>query len=219
MLELLENKFYQGDLFCTNENWHLFINKKGNAKLKKEELSITKPVQFNHDKTKSRYISTLNNIYLKELGILTADWKIKKNKEDKYRQINKYIEIIDGIIKSSDLASINNIVDMGSGKGYLTFALYDYLYSVLKINPHITGVEFRKELVDSCNKIAKKSGFTNLLFKEGTIESTQLPEFDLLIALHACDTATDEAIYRGIKTNSKVIVCAPCCHKQIRKRC
>ena len=216
--ELLETKFYQGDLFCTNENWHLFINKKGNAKLKKEELSITKPVQFNHDKTKSRYISTLNNIYLQELGILTADWKIKKNKEDKYRQINKYIEIIDGIIKSSDLASINNIVDMGSGKGYLTFALYDYLYSTLKIKPNITGVEFRKELVDSCNQIAEKSGFANLLFKEGTIENTQLPEFDLLIALHACDTATDEAIYRGIKSNSKVIVCAPCCHKQIRKQ-
>ncbi|MEA3317700.1 MAG: SAM-dependent methyltransferase [Bacteroidota bacterium] len=216
--DLLENTFLQADLFTTNENWHLFINKKNNAKLQKESVSITQPIKFNHDKVKTKFISTNNNIYLKDLGVITNDWKIKKNMHDKFRQINKYIEIIDGIIKSTNLSSINNIVDMGSGKGYLSFALYDYIYNSLQIKPSITGVEFRKELVDNCNKVAKNSKFLNLQFKEGTIETTELPEFDFLIALHACDTATDEAIYRGIKSNSKVIVCAPCCHKQIRKQ-
>ncbi|MDA3780275.1 MAG: SAM-dependent methyltransferase [Bacteroidales bacterium] len=215
---LLETEFFQADLFTTNENWHLIINKKNNAKLNKEDLSITKPVQFNHDKTKNKFIATENNVYLKELGILTSEWKIKKNMHDKYRQINKYIEIIDGILKSANFKQNYNIADMGSGKGYLTFALYDYLYNVLNIKPNITGVELRKELVDSCNLIAKKSEFSNLQFIEGTIENVKLTKIDLLIALHACDTATDEAIYRGIKSNAKVIVCAPCCHNQIRKQ-
>jgi hypothetical protein len=106
---------------------------------------------------------------------------------------------------------------MGSGKGYLTFALYDYLVNQLKLNPTIIGVEYRKELVEKCNSIASESGFKKLTFNEGSIENADFPPADILIALHACDTATDEAIFRGIRSNAKVIVCAPCCHKQVRK--
>ena len=136
--------------------------------------------------------------------------------QDKYKQINKYIEIIDGIVKSVKFDSSFTVVDMGAGKGYLTFALYDYLYNTLKLSPNVIGVELRKQLVDDCNQVAGKSSFANLKFIEGTIENSELPSIDMLIALHACDTATDDAICRGIKSNSKVIICAPCCHKQIR---
>jgi protein-L-isoaspartate O-methyltransferase len=152
------------------------------------------------------------------LGITTADGMIKKDMHDKFRQINKYIEIVAGIIKSATLSESISLVDMGSGKGYLTFALYDYIVNTLKINAKITGIELRNELVEKCNMIASKAGFSELSFHTGTIEKVEIPPSDILIALHACDTATDEAIYRGIKSDVKIIICAPCCHKQIRKQ-
>lgn len=163
-------------------------------------------------------ITTANNIYLRELGVITADWKVKNSMQDKYRQINKYIEIIDGILRNTNLDNTLNIVDMGAGKGYLTFALYDYLHNVLKKTATVIGVELRKELVTDCNAIAQKSDFNNLSFKAGTIKQVELPDTDMLIALHACDTATDDAIFRGINADAKIIICAPCCHKQVRKQ-
>jgi len=106
---------------------------------------------------------------------------------------------------------------MGSGKGYLTFALYDYLHQQLNLKAKVTGVEFRQDLVNLCNDIAKQANFSQLNFVEGTIEDYKVKEINLLIALHACDTATDDAIFKGIQANAELIVVAPCCHKQIRK--
>jgi len=106
---------------------------------------------------------------------------------------------------------------MGSGKGYLTFALYDFITNIMQKNITMTGVELRPDLVDTCNNIARKSGFENLSFIQGTIKDAPLNNIDILIALHACDTATDDAIYSGITSNASLIVCAPCCHKQIRR--
>lgn len=112
---------------------------------------------------------------------------------------------------------LRKVADMGSGKGYLTFALYDYLNSVLKFETEVVGVEYRKDMVDLCNTIAQKSNFNRLSFVHGSIEDFNPEAIDLLIALHACDTATDDAIYKGIKANAELIVVAPCCHKQIRR--
>jgi hypothetical protein len=107
---------------------------------------------------------------------------------------------------------------MGAGKGYLTFALYDYLRNKLQHNVTVTGVELRKDLVDQCNKAAAECGFDQLHFECSSIEDFELKKVDILIALHACDTATDDAIAKGIKANADLIVCAPCCHKQIRQQ-
>ncbi len=107
---------------------------------------------------------------------------------------------------------------MGSGKGYLTFALYDFLKNSLNLQTQITGIEFREELVEKSNTLAKKAGFNNLKFKQGSIEQSEIGQIDVLIALHACDTATDEAIYKGIKSDASLIIVAPCCQKQIRKQ-
>ena len=195
------------------------MNKKTNdCSVTQKSPSITETPAHSHDKIKIRPVTLENNLYLHELGITTADWKVKKDMHDKYRQINKYIEIIDGIISSVKLPPSFQIVDMGSGKGYLTFALYDYLVNTKKINPEILGIELRKELVQKCNAIAKKAGFEKLTFQTGSIENANLPPTDMLIGLHACDTATDEAIFRGIQSNTKIIICAPCCHKQVRKQ-
>ncbi|MFX0010936.1 MAG: SAM-dependent methyltransferase, partial [Candidatus Hermodarchaeota archaeon] len=216
--DMLGNDFLNADLFTTIGDYQLRFSRKGKIKLQRLEPNFQKLPSLNHDRSKLKWIKLENNIYLKELGIINSNWQIKKNMHDKYRQINKYIEIIDSLIKETELSKEIRIVDMGSGKGYLTFALYDYLTNILNIHPKIIGVELRKDLVNTCNNTAKKANFCNLSFQYGAIENFNIEKVDILIALHACDTATDEAIYKGITASSKLIICAPCCHKQIRKQ-
>ena len=217
--KMLEDEFYNADLFTAENDFHLSIQKNNTAKTITRTATLTAKVHLsNHDKEKIRIVKTTDNIYLKELGVTTAEGIVKKDMQDKYKQINRYVEIIEGVIKDLQFKDNIQVVDMGSGKGYLTFALYDYLVNKLLLSATVTGIELREELVKKCNRIASDAHYTNLVFKDGTIENVVLSDIDILIALHACDTATDEAIYRGIKANSKVIICAPCCHKQIRKQ-
>ena len=216
--KFLIETFFQADLFTSTDVCHLLINKKNVANLKVKKSVSKAEAPTSHDKQKNRIISAENNIYLRELGVLNGDFAVRPSMNDKFRQINKYVEIIDGVVKSVDFGNSLNIVDMGSGKGYLTFALYDYFVNKLGLNPKIIGIELRKQLVDTCNSIAKKSLFNGLSFIAQRIEDADITNTDMLIALHACDTATDDAIYNGIKCGAKVIICAPCCHKQIRKQ-
>lgn len=216
--QLLETYFFQADIYTLKSDWFLSINKNNIISIRKKAPTSIEQPKLSHDEIKNRIIVAENNIYLRELGVTTADWQVKTSMQDKFRQINKYVEIIDGILKNANLNKSLSVVDMGAGKGYLTFALYDYLQNTLSKSPEIIGVELREELVNDCNIIAKKAEFNNLHFKSGTIKEVELNEVDLLIALHACDTATDDAIFRGIKANAKVIICAPCCQKQIRKQ-
>ena len=213
----LENDFYNGDMFTKTENINLIILPNGNQQIKTNKPTMVSPSTFSHDKAKERLINTHENIYLRELEITNANWEIRREMSDKFKQINQYIELLAPNLAELSLSKTYHLVDMGSGKGYLTFALYDYLTNNLKLTVKMTGVEFREDLVTTCNAIAKKANFDNLTFVKGTIEKTELEHIDILIALHACDTATDEAIYRGIKSEAALIVCAPCCHKQIRK--
>ncbi len=215
---MFANDFLQADLFTLSANYYLTLSPNGTAKLRIGPATETMQPSLSHDKEKARLITPAENTYLYRLGITTSEGKVKNDMQDKYRQINKYVEIIDGVLKSVELDNSFSVADMGAGKGYLTFALYDYLVNVLHKTPSVVGVELRKELVDKCNTIAKESGFAGLSFVEGTIVDAKLPKVDMLIALHACDTATDDAIFMGMKANAKVIVVAPCCHKQIRKQ-
>ena len=217
--KMMQDEFYNADLFTTSEETHIAIQKNESIKIIKKPSTLgIKEQTTQHDKEKIRVIKTTNSVYLKELGITTAEGLVKKDMQDKFKQINRYVEIIEGIIKDHNFSSKLDVVDMGSGKGYLTFALYDYITNKINLSATVTGIELREELVTKCNDIALAANFKNLHFKAGTIQEAVLPETDILIALHACDTATDEAIYSGIKINAKVIICAPCCHKQIRKQ-
>ena len=213
----LAQDFYNADLFSNKENVRLVTNPAGKVKISSQEPTLQPVTEFHHDRVKSRLIETAGNIYLRELGITNANWEVRREMSDKYRQINRYVELIEPEIKDLDLPEGYEVVDMGSGKGYLTFALYDYLANRLGKVPNMIGVEFRDDLVKSCNAVAEKSKFEKLRFISGTIEKVELSRIDILIALHACDTATDDAIYRGITSGASLIVCAPCCHKQIRK--
>lgn len=214
---LISNDFKICTLFCTEKDIIIEHGKKGNIMLRENLVSGAVQPDLLHNKQKKRLIEPAGKTYLQELKITDKEGEVFKNAQDKYRQINQYIEILSSLIKELPSGQINEVVDMGSGKGYLTFALYDYLHQVLKLDTKITGVEYREDLVNLCNRIAVSSKFDQLEFVQGSIQEYRIDRIDLLIALHACDTATDDAIYKGIIADAQLIVVAPCCHKQIRR--
>lgn len=214
--QAVEHDFFNADLYTETSIVNLIIkqNKRTQLRITGAPRNVTN--NFSHDKIKERLIETKDNVYLERLGIVDAQWNVRKGMNDKYRQINRYIELLKPYLTDKLLAAPCHIADMGSGKGYLTFALYDYITNTLKKTVSMTGVELREELVCQCNDIAAEMQFNNLQFVKGSIGDAEIGGMDILIALHACDTATDDALYRGIKSNASLIVCVPCCHKQIR---
>lgn len=208
----LEEAFQAANLFTAAFNLTL-----QSGKLKSTPATITESPDPSHDRAKKRMVETEGKHYLHSLKITDENGAVYKNAQDKFRQINKYIEILDKLIAELPQDNLLHIVDMGSGKGYLTFALYDYLTNNLNRNCIIRGVEYRQDMVDLCNGIAQSSGFDGLSFTQGTIEDFETDKLDILIALHACDTATDDAIAKGVHAGAGLIVVAPCCHKQIRR--
>jgi SAM-dependent methyltransferase len=214
ILQLLQTDFYNAELFTRYCTWQLTIQPTGKAKLHQSSTVSQQAAPSTHDKIKNRLIAAAGNLYLKELGITTAQGEVKKDKQDKYRQINHYTELLSHIVKDIQVEGDIKAVDMGSGKGYLTFALYDYLNHPTQV----TGIEMRPDLVDTCTQVAQRAAFDGLRFVQSDIASANIEGTHLLVALHACDTATDDAIAKGIAAHSQVIVCAPCCHKQIRRQ-
>ncbi|KQS26758.1 SAM-dependent methyltransferase [Dyadobacter sp. Leaf189] len=214
---LIGSEFYVATLQTIDSDLQFEITKNQQAVLRKKEVTDREAPSLTHDKNKKRLISAGRKPYLQQLGITDEQGNVLKNAQDKYRQINHYIELLSGLISEVPDRDTLKVADMGSGKGYLTFALYDYLQNVLKRKAEVTGVEFRNDLVALCNDIAQHAGFEKLHFTEGTIEQFDSTGTDILIALHACDTATDDAIWKGISAGASLIVVAPCCHKQIRR--
>lgn len=188
------------------------------ARIRYNRPSLKKLPSLSHDKAKKRLLeSNKSKQYLHLLGISDEEGNIRPKSQDKYRQINNYIELLKPHLNKFSKDTLINIADMGSGKGYLTFALYDFLMENSFKDIKLTGVEYRQELVDLCNDISMKSEFKNLLFAQGNIEDYKAEKLDVLIALHACDTATDDAISKGISAGAELIIVAPCCQHQIRQ--
>lgn len=213
----LGTTFRNAVLFTTQKDFSLLRSKKGKVTLQKSKPTFSATASTTHDRQKVKRASG-EETYLMHLGITDTNGILIPKMADKYRQINKYLEIIEGLIETVTLPEEIHIVDMGSGKGYLTFALYEYLVHDKGLNVQLTGIELREELVAYCNDIAEKCGFSKLSFICKPIQKYNEKQIDILIALHACDTATDDAIYKGIVSEAKLIVCAPCCHKQIRQQ-
>jgi hypothetical protein len=214
--ELLGASFLQALLVGIQQEHQLLISKKGKGKLITNKINSSK-TQLNHNKDKNYLIMSKDNLYLQKLGVCDQSGRVKDKQQDKFRQINRYVELMSHWFDKIDRSKRLQIVDMGSGKGYLTFALYDYLHNHLKFDVSITGIELRDNLVSLCNEISRDCDFENLQFISKDINDFTSEEIDVIIALHACDTATDLAIYKGIKADAQLIVCAPCCHKQVRK--
>ncbi len=213
---LLTDSFRLATFFSLEKDLLIFVSKKRKISYKESPPNFKNKPPKLHDRPKKKYTQKAN--YLHYLGVLDEIGSVIPKMADKYRQINKFLEIIESQLKCVTLSEKIQIVDMGSGKGYLTFALYDYLVNQKKRNVTITGIELRQNLVDFCNKIAQKCGYHDLNFMAKSIEEYNNDKIDILIALHACDVATDFAIAKGIKAKASLIICAPCCHKQIRQQ-
>ena len=208
----LTHTFYNADLFLSEQKISLIQSKKGRFKVlvnnEKHKVAIE-----SHDHQKHRLIAA-DTPFLQDLGITSSHGKVYGHAQNKYKQINKFAELISNLLREDQ--SIRNIYDMGSGKGYLTFALHDMLVKK-GMDVRTTGVEIRKDLVEKCSHIAKKHGLNGLSFSLGSIDEFEVEDADVVIALHACDIATDMAIAKGLNADAKYIVVAPCCHKQVRK--
>ncbi|MBL4667792.1 MAG: SAM-dependent methyltransferase [Flavobacteriales bacterium] len=214
--ELLNQKFKVGILFTLEEDFTIQFSKKGKVSTRTTHPSFKNKLPETHDQPKKKRAEL--GKYLNLLGITDNEGIVIPKMADKYKQINKYLEIVETLMKNADLSKTISIVDMGSGKGYLTFALYDYLANQRKREVTIKGIELREDLVDFCNKTAAACGFEGLSFVRQTIQEYKPKKIDILIALHACDTATDDALSKAIKANAALIITAPCCHKQIRQQ-
>ncbi|MEO5857463.1 MAG: SAM-dependent methyltransferase [Pyrinomonadaceae bacterium] len=218
--KLLTDGFRSGHLFTTVKDLQLTIGKRS-AKITPGRASFTDPAQTSHDREKT-YLVDRNAYYLKALGITTDSGSVRSDARDKWKQINKFVEILTGLYESSDLKEKPslNVVDMGSGKGYLTFAAYDHLVRIGSesdgVRVEVTGVESRPYLVELCNQIARAGAYDGLNFVPSTIADFGVDNIDILIALHACDTATDDALSKGIAGNASIIVAAPCCHHEVK---
>jgi SAM-dependent methyltransferase len=217
---VLGAEFLSGHLFTSSEDLRIEFNRKGETRLARHAPTFagTTPTQAGHERKKRRAIEAAGNVYLRELGVTNERGEVRPAMGDKFRQINRFVEILAGLHASSPLARARelSVVDVGSGKGYLTFAVYDYLNNVAGVRAEVTGVEARPQLVELCNETARRASFDSLRFKTGLVNDVEVERADVLIALHACDTATDDAIYKGVAAGASLIITAPCCHKELR---
>ncbi len=216
LIEDLLTSCKQANLFTNEAEIQLKKNKKkAMLTISKVKPSVKKEA-VGHDREKNRYV-VQDRPFLKYLGITDEKAQIVPSMARKWKQINKFVEIFSGAFDQINAEQEEiRIVDFGSGKGYLTFALYDYLKEQKHKTPHITGVELRSNLVDFCQNISQNVGFEHLDFFEGDVRTYHPENLDVMIALHACDIATDFAIHTGIRLNASMIMCAPCCHKELR---
>lgn len=214
----LGHHFLNAELLTTEGNYSLMFSRKRKARLLHRPPTHEKPAATTHNLPKKRFISAEGNIYLREMGIVTAQGEVTASGQKKFRQIDKYIEIVDGLLRKHPLPRQARIVDMGAGKGYLTFALYDHLKNNLGMEPLVLGLEIRPHLVEFANHLARQCGFEGLRFQTQDIRDFEGQSTDMLIALHACDTLTDVALAEGIRAGAGIILAAPCCHKQIRQQ-
>ncbi len=229
---LLGTDFYSAHLFTAARISQLEFNKKGEPRLSYAKAGTEAPSTA-HDREKTRLLPAESQQWLHRLGVTTVTGAVREGMADKHRQIHKFVEILShltalpgdrpgqtpagqqaGTVLPADRPL--EIADMGCGKGYLTFATHDYFNRVANRPANVQGIEARAELAEKCNQAARQAGCNRLSFRAGTIESSAFPNLDVLIALHACDTATDDALAKGVQAEASLIVVAPCCQKELR---
>lgn len=215
---MIGNNFLDNYLYTTKEDWQLKYNNKHEPRISKQKPTYCEASDGLHDEVKKRFLNTKNNVYLKSLGITDQKGEIIPSMSAKYKQVEKFVEIIDSLAGNLKDCKPVRIADVGCGKGYLTFATYDYLANTLEMEVEMKGVEAQENLVKLCSNTAQKAQFGRLEFIQSNINDYKPEHLDMLVALHACDTATDDALYLGIQSGAKVIIVAPCCHKQIRQQ-
>jgi hypothetical protein len=217
--QLIQSNFKQAHLYTTAQQCQLTVSKKGKYLLHCQRNEQIQTVQLlnEHNRQKQRYIEQ-SRPFLTALGVTDQQGLIIPAMSNKWKQINKFIEILQAAVKEAELLSAKqlHVADFGSGKAYLTFAMHDYFCHTLGIDAQITGVELRQNLVDLCNDTVQALQLKGLQFEQGDVKHFKAKGITVMVALHACDVATDHAIHMGIRTGAEIIMCSPCCHKEIR---
>jgi len=219
MYKLINVYFKQVVVNTVESDYHVLISKKGEAKIIKK-AATRKFEEASHNR-KKKYILNEGELtpFLIELGIMTKEGKIVNSKYDKFKQINRYLELVSDCIPYLDKNKTIRIIDFGCGKAYLTFALYDYLVLKMGYNVEIVGLDLKENVIKFCSDLARKLKYDDLRFEQGDIKGfDQFSNVDMVISLHACDTATDEALAKAVNWGANVILAVPCCQHELLKK-
>ena len=223
LLGLLEGGFKQAEAESVKGQARVMVGKKGTVtvKVKKNQQKIVAaPNVASHNRQK-RYILEEGKpvAFLEDLGVMTADGKVIRSRYDKFRQINWFLEFIEDILPRLDKSRENVIIDFGCGKSYLTFAMYYYLHELRGYEVRIIGLDLKQDVIDRCNRLSEAYGFDKLKFYHGDIASYDgVDHVDMVVTLHACDTATDYALEKAVKWEASVILSVPCCQHELNKQ-
>ncbi|HEY3899784.1 MAG TPA: SAM-dependent methyltransferase [Chthoniobacter sp.] len=222
----LGEEWKRAHLFTTTGDWQLRCEPNGSGTLKASRPAFAVVPAPEHDREKATPLTVAESGWLRSLGVTNAASEARPGMAPKLRQIQRFVELLGHLIGDSPLRNDARsdsdapirVIDMGAGKGYLTFAIAEF-FRQRAIKAEVTGVEARADLVELTNRVAREHGFSELNFVPGRIGEFIPPHPpDVLIALHACDTATDDALAQGVHANAALIVAAPCCHKEVRSR-
>jgi SAM-dependent methyltransferase len=216
---LLKTYFKQALINTLESDYHILVSKSGVAKINKK-AATKKFEEISHNR-KKKYILNEGEVtsFLVELGIMTADGKVINSKYDKFKQINRYLELVSDCIPYLDKNKTIRIIDFGCGKAYLTFALYDFLVLKMGYNVEIVGLDLKENVIKFCSNLAKKLNYDDLRFVQGDIKGfNEFENVDMVISLHACNTATDDALATAVNWGAKVILAVPCCQHELLKK-
>lgn len=213
---LLDTYFRQGVLYTKEADYQILISKKGKAKILKKKATRSE-VDLSHNR-KKKYIIEEGEpcTFLNRLGVMNEKGKVYSKKYDKFKQINRFLEMVADVISKEDIKGTFNIVDFGCGKSYLTFALYYYLKETLDIDVNIVGLDLKKDVINFCNRVVGDLNYDKLKFIHGDIKQFEgMDRVNMVVTLHACNTATDDALAKAVKWDADIILSVPCCHHEL----
>jgi SAM-dependent methyltransferase len=223
LVDLLDGKLRQMELESQKGQVRILVSKKGTycLKVKKQQPKMTAVAAVaEHNRQKNYILKEGQPVpFLIDLGVMTEDGKIVKRRYDKYRQMNRFLEFIEDILPKLDKNRENVIIDFGCGKSYLTFAMYYYLHELKGYSIQIIGLDLKQTVIDQCNHLSKQYGYEKLHFYHGDIASYEgVDHVDMVVTLHACDTATDYALAKAVQWGASVILSVPCCQHELNKQ-
>ena len=211
----------QMQLETRHDLYTVLISKKGKVTIKHKVQKCEKAAADLSHNRKKRYVleEGIPVPFLKDLGVMTEEGKIVHSRFDKFKQINRFLEFIEDILPQLDKGRELTILDFGCGKSYLTFAMYYYLHELKSYDIRIIGLDLKKDVIRHCNELSEKYGYEKLKFLEGDIaDYTGVDRVDMVVTLHACDTATDYALAKAVGWNAKVILSVPCCQHELNRQ-